>query len=111
MFEGDNRGFSLKPNGTGSITSRIWHTLTVDTQSSEYLKITKSDTSKAPWADKHKVYSEKLAPRDAIYEFKKLRLSSSITGFSIIGAYWGVNHAMPLSPEMQEKRAMIASGV
>ncbi|MFK3858102.1 hypothetical protein [Pseudoalteromonas rhizosphaerae] len=53
MFEGDNRGFSLKPSGIKPITSRIWHRLRLSTKNSKISSIdTISDPSKAPWEDK-----------------------------------------------------------
>ncbi|WP_246175546.1 hypothetical protein [Pseudoalteromonas rhizosphaerae] len=53
-FEGDNRGFSLKPSGVAPITSRIWHKLTLSTKKTIITTRTKSDPSKAPWGDTKK---------------------------------------------------------
>lgn len=102
-FEGDNRGFSLKPSGVKPTTSRIWHKLTLSTQNKFItIPVTKSDPSKAPWENNKKIYDGILAPKgNAILEYKKL--SNGNQQYKISGQYGGVNHAMLGSSKMQEK--------
>lgn len=101
-FEGDNRGFSLKPSGISPITSRIWHKLTLSTKKMTITTRTKSDPSKAPWGDTKKTYDDYLAPKDSAHITHK-KLFNGNQQFKITGQYGGVNHAMPGSSEMQEK--------
>lgn len=101
-FEGDNRGFSLKPSGVAPITSRIWHKLTLSTKKTIITTRTKSDPSKAPWGDTKKTYDDYLAPKDSAH-LKYKKLLNGNQQYKITGQYGGVNHAMPGSSEMQEK--------
>jgi hypothetical protein len=101
-FEGDNRGFSLQPSGK-KITSRIWHKVVLETGSGHVFQEVKSDKSKAPWSDEFQTYIGELAPRNSFTNFSKKPLKNHIKSFSFDGAYWGVNHAMPFSPELQRK--------
>ena len=67
MFEGDNRGFSLKPSGIKPTTSRIWHRLQLSTKNGKINSVdTISDPSKAPWEDKKRIYSGNLAPKGRV---------------------------------------------
>lgn len=102
MFEGDNRGFSLQSSGTGAVTSRIWHIFQLNTHNSSYTQTTRSDPSKAPWSDKTEDYQGELAPRHELREFSGTTQSQYVKHFSATGHYWGVNHAMPLSKELQK---------
>jgi len=102
-FEGDNRGFSNKPSGKGTVTSRIWHHFRINTKENEIaLKKTASDNSKAPWSDKYKKYDGALAPKDLLMPLHVNRKSNSIH-FKLLGYYGGENHAMPGSSTLQKK--------
>ncbi|TMP75007.1 hypothetical protein CWB75_07915 [Pseudoalteromonas sp. S1608] len=104
MFEGDNRGFSLKPSGIKPTTSRIWHRLRLSTKNSKISSIdTISDPSKAPWEDKKRIYSGNLAPKGRVTLKEKPPTNNSIYQYQLDGQYGGVNHAMPGSPQMQER--------
>lgn len=103
MFAGDNRGFSLSPSNTGRITSRIWHELELNTQVGELTKVTQSDSSQAPWSEHVENYEGDLSPRDELVNFRKIQPTPHTKLFSITARYWGVNHAMPLSPELQHR--------
>ncbi|PCJ12056.1 MAG: hypothetical protein COB04_18300 [Gammaproteobacteria bacterium] len=104
LFEGDNRSFSNRPNN--EVTSRIWHRFILDLPTSvngELLReMTHSDPSKAPWADKKREYGGKLKPSGFIKPLAKKESVNGIQHYRIEGRYGGVNHAMPLSPTMQE---------
>lgn len=103
FFSGDNRGFSLKPSKNPKVTSRIWHRLEVDYARASLIKETKSDPSKAPWADSYKSYElEALSPKSDIFFFDKNINRQGIVGFKLEGRYRGSNHAMPLSTELQK---------
>ncbi|MBH0057560.1 hypothetical protein I6F65_11360 [Pseudoalteromonas sp. SWXJZ94C] len=96
-FEGDNRGFSLKPSGVKPTTSRIWHKFTLSTSKKKVKNIlTKSDPSKAPWSDKPKDYEKELEPRGRL-TIKDDKLPNGNLKLTIKGQYGGVNHAMPRS--------------
>ena len=102
MFEGDNRQFSLKPSGSGVVTSRIWHRFTLSTKSGAYLKhLTISDPSKAPWKDSYREYDAELKPKGSIVVTSK-NISKNVQQHRVNGKYGGVTHAMPGSPEMQK---------
>ena len=103
MFEGDNRGFSNKPSGTLAVTSRIWHRFSLDTASGNFSsRDTKSDPSKAPWSDEQRTYDGFLGPKGKVQMTKAKVLPNGVNNFHVQGGYGGVNHAMPLSPQMQE---------
>ena len=103
MFEGDNRGFSLKPSGIKPTTSRIWHKLTLSTKKNTVTPVTVSDPSKAPWENKQRIYSGNLAPKGRVTLKNKALTNKSIYQYRLDGQYGGVNHAMPGSPQMQER--------
>ncbi|RZF84820.1 hypothetical protein EXT46_03055 [Pseudoalteromonas sp. CO325X] len=103
MFEGDNRGFSLKPSGVKPITSRIWHRLSLSTSEGKILtNDTVSDPSKAPWERAKRVYSGELAPKGRTFLKSRVFPNKNIYQYRMEGQYGGVNHAMPGSPEVQE---------
>ncbi|WP_022944074.1 hypothetical protein [Pseudoalteromonas ruthenica] len=103
MFEGDNRGFSLKPSGVKPITSRIWHRLSLSTSEGKILtNDTVSDPSKAPWEKAKRVYNGELAPKGRIFLKSRAFPNKHIYQYRMEGQYGGVNHAMPGSPEIQE---------
>nr|WP_193987641.1 hypothetical protein [Lelliottia steviae] len=103
MFEGDNRGFSLKPSGVKPITSRIWHRLSLSTSKGKILtNNTVSDPSKAPWERAKRVYNGELAPKGRTFLKNRAFPNKHIYQYRMEGQYGGVNHAMPGSPEIQE---------
>lgn len=103
-FKGDNRGFSLKPSGTGIVTSRIWHRFGLNLAESKILNVTtRSDPSMAPWADKYQTYEGELAPKGVVSPVMERDVKGNISTYRLNGKYGGVNHAMPGSPEMQKK--------
>jgi hypothetical protein len=103
MFEGDNRGFSLKPSGTESVTSRIWHKFHLSTlENKVHTKETVSDPSKAPWERAKRVYNGELAPKGRTFLKSRAFPNKHIYQYRMEGQYGGVNHAMPGSPEIQE---------
>ena len=102
FFEGDDRGFSLRPSGPISITSRIWQRFTFHAESGSLGRITTtSDPSRAPWSDKPYKYSETLKPKGRVLSTYH-HAPPSVHRYRISGNYGGVNHAMPGSGEMQE---------
>ncbi|MCF2863424.1 hypothetical protein ABMY44_10105 [Pseudoalteromonas sp. Cnat2-41] len=103
MFEGDNRGFSLKPSGTEGVTSRIWHKFYLSTKENKvHSKETVSDPSKAPWERAKRVYNGELAPKGRTFLTSRVFPNKHIYQYRMEGQYGGVNHAMPGSPEIQE---------
>ena len=102
-FQGDNRGFSLKPSGTGEVTSRIWHKFLLHTATGALSDhFTVSDPSKARWSDKSEIYNTDITkPQSHIYQFPLQRIKK-VYQSKIKGRYWGENYAMPYSKEIKE---------
>ena len=104
FFEGDNRGFSLRPSGRNFPTSRVWQRFLLNTEpGSVSALVTRSDPSKAPWSGQSQYYSdEALLPSERV-ALEARKLPGSISQLRISGSYGGVNHAMYGSAIMQEK--------
>jgi len=102
-FQGDNRGFSLKPSGKGDITSRIWHKFSLHTVTATFSSpLTVSDPSKARWSDHSEIYNTEVTkPKSLIYQFP-LKRFKKIYQSKVKGKYWGENYAMPFSKEIKE---------
>lgn len=103
-FEGDDRGFSLKPNNPLAVTSRIWHFVTINTKSEAISdRGTGSHASNHPWAEKPKEYDEKPTKPNAEATLKSYKLSQKLNGkrIHLDGHYGGQNHLMPLSEDMK----------
>lgn len=105
MFEGDDRGFSLKPSGIKPTTSRIWHSFKLVTENaSKHSVRTESDRSKAPWKNEYKTYKNPLLkPKGSLIVEDDFFPRAKIRQYRIKGQYGGVNHAMPGSVAMQKK--------
>lgn len=102
FFEGDNRGFSSRPSGRNSPTSRVWQRFLLHTELGSISGLqTRSDPSKAPWSDQPQKYGDRLAPTERV-NLENRKLPGSISQFRITGSYGGVNHAMFGSKIMQE---------
>ena len=104
-FDGDDRGFSLKPNSRRGVTSRIWHRFWVNTKSeTDPVERTGSDKSNHPWADKPYEYKKEAARPKGRVTGKFYTPSQKSQGKSIRldGGYKGQNHLMPLSDDMKE---------
>ena len=95
FFEGDNRGFSLRPSGRNFPTSRVWQRFLLNTEpGSVSALVTRSDPSKAPWSGQSQYYSdEALLPSERV-ALEARKLPGSISQLRISGSYGGVNHAM-----------------
>ena len=103
-FEGDDRRFSLRPSGTGALTSRIWQRFTLNAKTGSIRdERTRSDPSKAPWQDQALKYNQReLRPKGRITSDSS-ELSSHVRHYRIVGHYGGENHAMPGSGELKEQ--------
>lgn len=104
-FEGDDRGFSLKPNRKPGVTSRIWHRFWVNTKSeADPVERTGSDKSNHPWVDKPYEYKKEAARPKGRVTSKFYTPSKKSHGKSIRldGGYKGQNHLMPLSDDMKQ---------
>jgi len=103
IFEGDNRGFSLKPSGIMPTTSRIWHRFKLKTLTTTINdRKTISDPSKAPWSDEYKHYGGVLAPKGSVTVKGGIPFAANVYPYRIKGNYGGVNHAMPFSSALQK---------
>lgn len=88
---------NLRPQGFGIVygfLQKIVKLVSIDTI---------SDPSKAPWEDKKRIYSGNLAPKGRVTLKEKPPTNNSIYQYRLDGQYGGVNHAMPGSPQMQER--------
>lgn len=103
FFEGDDRGFSLKPSGRKFPTSRIWQRFTLNTKSGKVSEIqTKSDPSKAWWGDESVEYKKEHQRPKWRVKASTRESSSSVKRYQITGHYGGENYAMPGSGELKE---------
>lgn len=103
-FQGDDRGFSLKPNGRLA-RSRIWHFVTLNAKSETISdRGTGSHASNHPWADKSEGYNEQATRPKAEVTSDFFKLSKKLNGkrVHLDGHYGGQNHLMPLSEEMKK---------
>lgn len=100
-FEGDARGFSLKPSGLSGvsgtqITSRIWHKFFVKTSSGEVVGTqTESNDSGLAGGD-HTHYDGALKPKGGSWPVVRTE-KGAVTTVWVDGGYAGENHAFPLS--------------
>lgn len=103
FFEGDDRGFSLKPSGRKFPTSRIWQRFTLNGKSGTIREArTSSDPSKAPWEDDSVEYKKRYQRPKGRVTSSTRELPSGVKHHEISGRYGGENHAMPGSGELKD---------
>jgi len=92
MFEGDNRGFSNKPSGTGLVTSRIWHRFNLNpSEINSVSNVTRTDPSKADT----QAYEGRLTTKGNITPIQVHRINDNVSKYRLNGHYGGVNQVMP----------------
>ncbi|MEE4083518.1 hypothetical protein [Pseudomonas viridiflava] len=98
-FEGDARGFSLKPSGLSGVqgtlvTSRIWHKFFVKLATNEVAGTLTESNDSGKVGSEHTHYDAELKPKGGSWPSIKTE-KGAITTIWVDGGYAGENHAFP----------------
>ncbi|MBX8484653.1 hypothetical protein [Pseudomonas cichorii] len=105
-FEGDARGFSLKPSGLSGvpgtlITSRIWHKFFVNLSNNEVTGTQTESNDSGKAGAEHTHYDAELKPKGGSWPSIKTEKGATTTVW-VDGGYAGENHAFPLSAKTKK---------
>ena len=109
-FEGDARGFSLKPSGLSGaqgtlITSRVWHRFFVKLATNEVVNTQTESNDSGKAGEEHTHYDAELKPKGGSWPSIKSE-KGAVTTVWVDGGYAGENHAFPFSAETKKLTGM-----
>jgi len=109
-YEGDARGFSLKPSGLSGVqrvlvTSRIWHKFFVNLATNEVMNMQTESNDSGKVGAEHTHYDAELKPRGGSWPSIRTE-KGAVTTVWVDGGYAGENHAFPFSAETKKLTGM-----